>query len=85
MQEELNTKEPSSEQIAEVCKENTGINVSSSPDTDTRSVEANRPRLRFRWIWTKHMPDDPFVNIIWQFTKQCHLSQEVIRQNKEPY
>lgn len=85
MQEELNTKEPSSEQIAEYVKK-TLASGKVVPGYGHAVLRQTDPRFAVQMDFgKKHMPDDPFVNIIWRIYETVPPILQSLGKIKNPW
>ncbi len=85
MQEELNTKEPTSEQIAEYVKK-TLASGKVVPGYGHAVLRQTDPRFAVQMDFgKKHMPDDPFVNIIWRIYETVPPILQSLGKIKNPW
>ncbi|HRO84087.1 MAG TPA: citrate (Si)-synthase [Niabella sp.] len=85
MQEELNTKEPSSEQIAEYVKK-TLASGKVVPGYGHAVLRQTDPRFAVQMDFgKKHMPDDTFVNIIWRIYETVPPILQSLGKIKNPW
>ncbi|MBK7097701.1 MAG: citrate (Si)-synthase [Sphingobacteriales bacterium] len=85
MQEHLNTKEPSSDQIAEYVKK-TLASGKVVPGYGHAVLRQTDPRFAVQMDFgKKHMPDDPFVNIIWRIYETVPPILQSLGKIKNPW